>query len=91
MQNLLLAAQGALASGLTNIRTGLQDSLTNIPAGVAGAKISAGWTAVRTAMQRIATRGEKVFATGTGTPAAPGVLAFEGQVTDYDVVQALAS
>lgn len=91
LQNLFLAAQGSLSSGLTNIRQGIQDSLTNVPAGASGASVSAGWAAVRTAMQRFATRGEKVFATGTGTAATPGVLTFEGGVSDYDVVQALGS
>lgn len=91
VQNLLLAAQGALASGLVNVRQGLQDSLTNIPAGASGALLSAGWTAVRTTLQRAATRGEKVFATGAGTQGNPGALVFEGGVSDYDVVQALGS
>ena len=91
IQTLFLAAAGFTASGLSNVRQGWNDSLTNIPAGVGGALLSAGWAAVRTAMQRNATKGEKVFATGTGTAGTPGTLGFEGSVADYDVVQALAS
>lgn len=91
IQNLFLASGGFVASGRANIRQGLQDSLTDIPAGTGGTLVSGGWAAVRTAMQRVATRGEKVFATGTGTSANPGSLTFEGMVSDSDVVQALAS
>lgn len=91
VQNLLLAAQGALASGLPNIRQGLQDSLSAIPAGAAGANLSAGWSAVRTTMQRAALRGERVFATGTGTTGSPGTLVFEGLVTNDNVVRAIYS
>lgn len=39
--------------------------------------------------RRFATRGERVYATGTGTTAAPGALAFEGNITDIDVSNAL--
>lgn len=41
--------------------------------------------------KRFATRGERVFATGTGTSASPGTLVFEGAITDADVVQAVNS
>jgi hypothetical protein len=39
--------------------------------------------------KRSATRGEKVFATGSGSDVAPGALVFEGRISDYDVVRAL--
>lgn len=39
--------------------------------------------------KRFATRGERIFATGTGTDAAPGQLVYEGRISDYDVVRAL--
>lgn len=39
--------------------------------------------------RRIASRGERIFATGAGTKAAPSVAGFEGQVTDNDVIQAV--
>jgi hypothetical protein len=40
--------------------------------------------------RRFATRGEKLFATGTGTTLAPGTLIFEGPITDVDINLALA-
>ena len=39
--------------------------------------------------KRLATRGEKLFTTGLGTDVAPSVLAFEGQITDFDIVRAI--
>jgi hypothetical protein len=38
--------------------------------------------------KRLATRGEKLYATGTGSDATPAYLTFEGSISDYDVVQA---
>lgn len=89
IQNLLLAAQGQLASGLPNIRQALNDALTNIPAGAGGAMLSAAWAAVRTLMQRPARRVERIFATGAGTSATPGVLVVEGAASITDVSTAL--
>lgn len=91
VQNLLLAAQGSIASGLTNVRAGWQDALTNIPSGASGALLSAGWVTVRDTFKRNARRVEKVFATGTGTQATPGSLVWEGALRDADVVLALNS
>ncbi len=71
-----------------NIRAGLQDALTQVPSGAAGALRSAGWTTVQTAMQRKATRAEKALATGTGSAASPAVLGFEGVVSYQDVFDA---
>ena len=45
--------------------------------------------ALQSLWRRLATRGEKLFATGTGTTVAPGALVFEGSVTIDDVVQAI--
>ena len=39
--------------------------------------------------KRPATRGEEVFTTGTGSVADPGLLTFEGFITDMDVVRAV--
>lgn len=39
--------------------------------------------------KRPATRGERVFASGTGTEAAPGQLVFEGRITEAHVVRAI--
>lgn len=38
--------------------------------------------------KRVATRGEQAFASGTGSDASPGVLAFEGTLTYVDVEEA---
>jgi hypothetical protein len=46
-------------------------------------------TAIIPHLKRFATRAEKLYATGTGTTAAPGLLVFEGKIQMYDVVQAL--
>lgn len=86
----LLMGQQTIASGLANIRQAFQDALTSVPAGVAGALLSAGATAVKTAFQRFATLGEKAFVTGAGTSGSPGNLGWEGFLTDSDVVAALA-
>lgn len=39
--------------------------------------------------KRAAKRGEALFATGTGSDAAPGFLVYEGNISSNDVVQAL--
>lgn len=69
-------------------RAGLQDCLTNIPSGAAGAPLAANWVGVRDGAKFNATNAEKLFATGTGTTAAPADLSFEGSLSDSDVRQA---
>lgn len=86
---ILLQGRDSVNSSKSNIRTGLQDALTNVPSGAGGALVSAGWTAVRLAMQRFASLYEKVYATGTGTQGSPGALVIDGWLDDYLVVQAL--
>lgn len=86
----LLAGRERINTGRANIRAGLQDALTNIPAGAGGALISAGWPAVKTAITRKASRVERFFATGTGTQAAPGVIVHEGPVSYSEISTILA-
>ncbi len=43
---------------------------------------------VYTHCKRTATRGERVFATGTGTDQTPGLFTFEGELTRVDVEEA---
>lgn len=81
----MLVGRDQVNSGKANVRTGLQDALTNVPSGAAGALQSAGWTNVRLTMQRNATRAEKLFATGTGTQGSPAVLVFEGSLSYQDI------
>lgn len=84
----MLTGRESINPSRSNVRAGLQDALTQIPSGAAGANRSAGWTTVQTAMQRKATRAEKVLATGTGSAASPALLGFEGQVSYQDVLDA---
>lgn len=64
----------------SNVRQGLRDCFGST---------SATYTGMLPHLKRPATRGERLFATGTGTDAAPGLLDFEGTVTDADVVAAV--
>ena len=85
----MLTGRDSLGTGKPNIRAGLQDALTNVPSGVGGVLMGAGWTAVKSAMQRFASRAEALYAIGTGTAAVPGVLVLDGAIVEYDVIQAL--
>lgn len=86
----MLQGVAQLNSGVRGIRTGLQDSLTNLPTGAGGATIAAGWTAVRQAMQRLATRCEALFASAQGTTANPADLVFEGDVSQDEANRLIA-
>lgn len=73
-----------------NVRKGLQDAVVQLPAGAAGAYVSAGGVAgvnVLTAMLRNATRAEKLLNAGTSTTGTvtANLLGFEGTVTDRDI------
>ena len=82
---MLVQGQQSVASGKALIRGGFQDALQNLPSGVGGANLGAGWATVKTAMTRFATLGEKVLTTGAGTAATPADLGFEGMLTRNDV------
>lgn len=69
----------------TNYRAAMQDCLTNIPAGASGALIAANWVAVRDGAKFLATRGEKLFASGAGTQATPSDLSHEGNISINDI------
>lgn len=87
IQNIFYASAGSVATGLPNIRQGLNDSLSAVPSGASGAVQSAGWNAVKTTITRQVTRAEKVFATGTGTQGIPGDLGWEGTIAISDINQ----
>lgn len=74
-------ASGAVDCGKAAIRQGLNDIF-------AGAPLAASRAAVTAAAKRAATRGEAIFAAGTGTTTTPGTLTFSGALSDYDIVQA---
>jgi hypothetical protein len=64
----------------TNIRTGFTAAF-----GAGSGTVAA----VLPLVKRFATNAEAVFATGTGTNASPGLLVFEGQVSENIIAQAL--
>ena len=72
---------GNINPSKANIRQGLADCF-----GAASAMA----LAVMPHLRRGCTRGERVFATGTGTDANPGVMGYEGMIDNDDVVAALA-
>jgi hypothetical protein len=88
---ILLQGRDRINAAKANIQAGLQDCLLNYPSGQGGVARSAGWLNVRLAMQRKATRLEKLLATGgNGTNATPSTAVFEGTVSyqQIDVVRA---
>lgn len=90
LQNLTLGRSTAPMKRV-NYRAAIQDCLTNLPAGTAGALIAANWVGVRDAAKFSATNAEKLFATGTGTTAVPADLTHEGKLTKDDVESARES
>jgi hypothetical protein len=90
LQNLLIGKQ-LIAASRPNIRAAFQDCLTALPSTASGTNQSAGWTAVQSAMQRTCSVIERLFATGTGTTAAPGTLVVEGTLSAQDTSDALRS
>lgn len=76
-----MLSNGILDASDTNIRQGI----TDIFSGPTGANTRAALTAIA---KRFATRAEKLFATGTGSDAAPAVMSFEGTLSFQDVEQA---
>lgn len=88
LQTMIVGRQ-SVASGRANVRAGLQDALTSLPSGPTGANRAAGWAAVQAVIQRLATLGEQLFASGTGTTATPGTLGAEGAMTDANIVLAV--
>jgi hypothetical protein len=61
----------------------------NTFSGALGGQGQATRDALAALWRRAATRGEKLFATGTGSTASPGTLVFEGTISDADISAAL--
>ena len=61
----------------------------NTFSGALGGQGQATRDALAALWRRAATRGEKIYATGTGTTASPGTLVVEGNISEYEVVRAL--
>jgi len=77
-----LSLLGALDASQSNIRAGIDATWVGTQADLAVR------AAVYVVCKRLATRAERLFATGTGTDAAPGTMAFEGILSVDDVQQA---
>lgn len=84
----MLTGREVIDCSVSGVRAGLQDATSNLPTGAGGGNVSGGWANVKLAIQRLATRGEAVFATGTGSTASPAELVFKGQINPVDVEQA---
>ena len=70
----------ALDCRIQNIRQGLNDAFSATTTTKAS---------VLAAIKRPALRGERLFATGTGSDASPGILVVVGNLTDVDIDKAL--
>jgi hypothetical protein len=73
---------GSLDASKVNIRAGIDATWVGTAADLAVR------AQVYTHCKRNALRGEKLFATGTGTTEAPATLAFEGSISYQDVYAA---
>ena len=80
----MLVGRDLVDATKANLVSGLQDALTNVPSGAAGASKSGGWANVKIALTRKATRFEKLLATGSGTAASPSVMGYVGKVSPSD-------
>jgi hypothetical protein len=88
---ILLQGKQSLNASKLKIRQALTDAVQNVPAGVGGALLDAGWTAVKQALYRQATRIEQILSTGTGTTGVPATLGYENRISYQDVGLARAS
>lgn len=82
---IILQGQSFIDATKNNLRAGLQDCLTNVPAGISGANVSAGWVPVRDSLYQVANRGEKLFASGIGTSGNPATRTVYGKISVSDV------
>ena len=74
-----MSKSGTIDASNANVRQGFVDAFGGASATV---------TAVTPVMKRLATRAEKLFATGTGSNGSPGTMAFEGQLLVSDITAA---
>jgi len=64
---------------------GLQDALSNLPSGNAGANRSAGWATVKLILSKPATVVQQLFSTGSGTQASPSITTVD--YVDYEDIR----
>jgi hypothetical protein len=85
-------AEKAAWAQMFSVTGAVNPSLPNTRQGIADIFSGAGGAAQRTHLlamgRRTALRIEKLFATGTGSTGAPGVMAFEGAITYLDIAHA---
>ena len=74
-----------LVAGVNPSRADTRAFFDDIFSGAGGVNTRANLLAL---WKRLAKRGEKLFATGTGSDASPATLVFEGNITPTDVQQA---
>lgn len=72
------------------VRSDVRSFFANVFSGALGGQGQATRDALDALWRRFAKRGERIYATGTGTTLAPGALVYEGDVSIDNVVQALA-
>lgn len=86
LQTIAQYSTNGVNPSLADRRAFFDDVFSGIGGALTRAKLLILW-------KRFALRGEKLFATGTGTgtDAAPATLGFEGRITNADVLAALAS
>ncbi len=89
---IILQGQQSVSTGKLNVRQGLSDALLNVPSGAGGALVDAGWAGtgkVKATITRVVTRGERIFASGTGTTGVPGDMTFEGRLNAQNISDAI--
>lgn len=81
LQTIAMYSAAGLNPSLADRRAAFDDIFSGAGGALTRANLLALW-------KRLATRGEKLYATGTGSDASPGTLVFEGQITGQDVESA---
>ena len=74
---------------ITPTRLDVRTFFANVFSGALGGQGQATRDALEALWRRFATKGEKLYATGTGTTLAPGALVFEGSITDANINAAM--
>ena len=78
-----MLSNGTINPADANVRQGIQDIFSGPGCATSRANLVV-------IAKRLATRAEKLFATGTGSSASPGTMAFEGQLSYQDIQNAWA-
>lgn len=87
----LLQGKTSVNSVKPNIREGFRVALTDIPSGVGGALVDAGWSEVKVAMTRHGTRLEQLLAGVSGTSAEPAYTVYDGVISAQEVADIIGA